>query len=265
MVQGIASGQSIYSIKNILNDFALSIKNASSFTDKDIESINAEFIDKYNEFNSTFRKIYSKEEFKSTIEGMYERTVCGTTLHNPDDPRLKEIDMNSMPVNIEVEFNKYLESRDCANEQELQALNKTPFRTVGELRRSAEARMMCSLSNLNKDKVPYAMLMSKELVSGVNIDNLGKYVKANVYEAAKMAQGFMQNYSGGSLNPQELLAVQREFSAYMNILENQEKEAQKHINPQDQLKRVDYSQYDDKYGEKYAQNLAINYETTKCL
>ena len=168
-------------------------------------------------------------------------------------------------LDIDSEFNKYLESRGCANEQELQALNKTPFRTVGELRRSAEARMMCSLSNLNKDKVPYAMSMSKELVSGVSIDNLGKYVKANVYEAAKMAQGFMQNYSGGSLNPQELLAVQREFSAYMNILENQEKEAQKHINPQDQLKRVDYSQYDDKYGEKYAQNLAINYETTKRL
>lgn len=178
---------------------------------------------------------------------MYQRTVFGTTLYNPDHPELNKIDMNLMPVDIEIEFSKYLESRGCANEQELQALNKTPFRTVEDLRMTAESRLRESLSNLNKDKVPYAMSMSKELVSGVNIDNLGKYVKANVYEAAKMVQGFMQNYIGGSLNPQELLAVQREFSAYMNILENQEKEAQKHINPSDQLKRIDYFQYEDKY------------------
>ena len=64
MVQGIASSQSIYSIENILNDFALSMKNVSSFTDKDIESINAEFMDKYNEYNSTFHKYIQKRNLK---------------------------------------------------------------------------------------------------------------------------------------------------------------------------------------------------------
>ncbi len=267
MLSGIGSNSSVgYSgaSKTIIQaqkDFSSNIRNIEALSNDDYAQINNEFLKSYEEaMNSDLFKPNSKEEFIIYFKALYQRTVCATELLNPDYPGFDKINMEQMPVDLDSEFEKFLESKGCANEQELQALNKTTYKTTQELRYFSEAKLRGYLSDLDKDKVPYAMSMSKELVSGLDINTLVKFTEADRLESAQMAHGFIKNYSGGNLNKNELLAVEKEFSAYMEIVENQEREAQKRINPEEQLKRVDYSKYDEKYGKKYEKTLAMNYE-----
>lgn len=77
----------------------------------------------------------------------------------------------------------------------------------------------------------------------------------NVIEKYNFDIKNIESFTSEDINQSDLADWKKEFNNHFN----QYKEALKNTNPSDQLKTVDYSKYDEKYGEEYEKALTLKY------
>lgn len=249
---------------SLYNNDNIQITDKTSSLDKKALNEYKKFAQKsYNDIlNSSTFKPNSKEEFKLKLN--IEMSISSGVMTDKDFMQKQGACQDLLSsLDYDSEFNKFLESKGCSNEKELQALNKTMFKTTKDLRYVAEGRLRQTMFELDKSAAPNAMAASSALVKNVDIETLVNYVKSTKYDAANYEKGFLENYFGNEIDEKTLLIFQKEFSAYMNAL-NKEKEASSDKPPIEKLiietNQADFSKYDEKYGEKYEQSLIKNYE-----
>lgn len=78
------------------------------------------------------------------------------------------------------EYNEYMQRRGCSNDEELKALNSTPYATKNELFNTAKMAMKGSLSSLKYcSGISISDDQISSLLSNASIQNVGKYINTS--------------------------------------------------------------------------------------
>ncbi len=248
-------------------DFGVDViaSNTDSYrilTDEEKASIKDDFCNDLNKMiNSPLLKANSKEDFGEWLE---TRLI----LHSSNDIN-KNIEYRRLlkDVDIDSEFNKYLESRECKDVEELKALNETCYTSMSQLKFACMNTLRNTLTPIYGSEE--SAIIASKIINGSNADSLSNYSnkvmfaenEADKYEAAKILIG---EYQGDEIDAEGIIQLQRILDSFMKQLEQTIQESNKtqedYIRGQEEIGWVDFNHYEDKYGDKYKSALTIKYE-----
>ena len=231
-------------------------------TDEEKASIKDDFFNDLNKMiNSPLLKANSKEDFSEWLE---TRLIlhCANDINKNIEYRrlLKDIDIDS-------EFNKYLETRECKNVEELKALNKTCYTSMSQLKFACMITLRNALTPIYSSEE--SGIIASKIVNGSSADSLSDYSnkvmlaenEKDKYEAIKM---LISEYQGNEIGAEGIIRLQRILDSFMKQLEQTIQESNKtqedYIKEQEEIGWADFNHYDDKYGDKYKSALTIKYE-----
>ncbi|MCK7521046.1 MAG: hypothetical protein MZV64_26830 [Ignavibacteriales bacterium] len=84
-------------------------------------------------------------------------------------------------IDYETEYKDYMKSRGCKNEEELQALNNTMYKTMDDLKRGAASGMTSVMMNMaiRNPEMTSARHNINSIISSSNVNDLADYVSAS--------------------------------------------------------------------------------------
>ena len=231
-------------------------------TDEEKASIKDDFRNDLNKMiNSPLLKTNSKEDFGEWLETRLILYSSNDINKNIEYRRLfKGIDLDS-------EFNKYLESRECKDVEELKALNETCYTSMSQLKFACMIMFRNALTPIYGSEE--SGIIASKIVNGSSADSLSNYSnkvmfaenEKDKYEAAKM---LISEYRGNKIDAEGIIQLQRILDSFIKQLEQTIQESCKtqedYIKGQEEIGWVDFNHYDDKYGDKYKSALALKYE-----
>ncbi len=144
-------------------------------------------------------------------------------------------------VDYEIEFKDLLSSRGCSNEKELQALNRTSYKTVDQLRSSVGSTIKSIITDAlsdDSDLQKYVDL-SDDIVSDLSVEELADFVNSpeeSIKKIMKLLQNLIEKYKD---NPE----MKNKLSGIKELLEKLEKAQEKldnNKNPQSEENQKKY-------------------------
>lgn len=247
----------------------------NQFSQEEIKEKNEIFFDKYQErLNRYPFKPNSKYSFAQAINNLYKSVLYGD---NPlyssapiyDESYLtpKDIEMDeNFPLNIDEEFDKFLEMRGCSNVEELQQLNKTIFSNMNTLKDCAKMSLYGTLKTAGYDDFN-ALDIAGKIINGSKVNSIVDYhitSSGNELDRLNAANTLIGEYEGDEIDAEGIMQLQKILDTFMKQIEKTIQESCKtqddYIKGQEEIGWVDFNHYDDKYGDKYKTALTIKYE-----
>lgn len=228
-------------------------------TDEEKSSFQEEF---YNDLdktiNSPLMRVNSKEDFGKWLETRLIQNSASDINKNIEYRRLlKGLDIDS-------EFDKYLESRECENIEELQALNETCYTKMSQLKFACENELRNSLSSILGSEE--SSIIANKIVSGSSANSLSNYYNKvqfceNEKEKYEAVSELISEYQGDEINAEEIIQLQRILENFIKQLEETIQESSKtQQEKEEEIGWIDFNHYDDKYGDKYKSAITLKYE-----
>lgn len=256
------------------NQVNLYINNTAPIGDKadstisDSSEIVDEYIpaaDYYYADSNIFNKYNSLESYKSARQFQLQSELMPMT----SMPKIEEIRNNRelltkylteyerkeslyksacKSINYEAEFNDYMKARGCSNEEELQELNKTMFRTMDDLRNYAMTMMQSVFIEMSVRNPVYASAATnaRSIISCANLGDLAEYVNStgqNFKTTCKATQKLLSSIDPGKTEF-NLSNMSADIDNLLKTIDEEAEESAKTGKP------VDFSKYYDDYRKK---------------
>lgn len=239
----------------------ISTKEQAEAVDKYITSFD------YNSFMNP-RGINSLEDYKSARDTQLKNEMFSSirsTPLPPDDPAEREAygaevskqyslyDKVYSSIDFEQEYKDFMDSRGCKNEEDLQALNKTMYKTMDDLRGAAASGMMSVMLNAsmrNPEMIPYLHKINS-IVSSLSANSLANGTNSmfSTFESTGRAVQSLLGQAGDcGLNVEELKKISVGIDTMFKQIEEEEA-----LNRQGQT--VNF----EKYQKAYQQQMMANY------
>ena len=176
----------------------------------------------------------------------------------------KDIEMDkNFPLNIDEEFDKFLEMRGCSNVEELQQLNKTIFSNMNTLKDCAKMSLYGTLKTAGYDDFN-ALDIAGKIINGSKVNSIVDYhitSSGNELDRLNAANTLIGEYEGDEIDAEGIMQLQKILDTFMKQIEKTIQESCKtQEEKQEEIGWVEFNHYDDKYGDKYKSVLTLKYE-----
>ena len=170
-------GQSSNDIDNTFDSNLSSSKNKTNI-ESDVENLR----DKYEEIlSSHIFNANSLESFKGYVKACLGGSIAQVSESVFSNPNSNQYyDNFEKTINWDEEWQKYLETKGCKNEEELAILNTTMCKSVDQLKNMTATNLNYIMTNgmIRNPEMSSAPSIVNDLINSANLDDIAKYLNS---------------------------------------------------------------------------------------